>query len=118
MNYIQPISLQLEIFFGAIWSFRLLSYENMAYNGLNQSQDDESDYNDAPSFSNVSEFAAVSGCVAQLDGAEKNTYGVCHISAFLTLKNRENLFKPAPSVMSVCTETEKCFPQMLNINIR
>ena len=81
----------------------------MAYNGLNQSQDDESDYNDAPSFSNVSEFksAAVSGCVAQLDGAEKNTYGVCLISAFLTLKDRENLFKPAASVMSVCALRQK-----------
>ena len=31
MNYIQPRSLQFELFFGAIWSSRLLSYENMAY---------------------------------------------------------------------------------------
>ena len=34
-------------------------------------------------------------------------------SAFLTLKDRGNLFKPAASVTSVCTETEKCFQRML-----
>ena len=34
-------------------------------------------------------------------------------SAFLTLKDRGNLFKPAASVISVCTETEKCFQRML-----
>ena len=54
---------------------------------------------------------------------KKNTCRVCHEavcskrykceSAFLTLKDRENLFKPAASVISVCTETEKCFQGML-----
>ena len=34
-------------------------------------------------------------------------------SAFLTLKDRGNLFKAAASVISVCTETEKCFQRML-----
>ena len=33
--------------------------------------------------------------------------------AFRTLKDRGNLFKPAASVISVCTETEKCFQRML-----
>ena len=34
-------------------------------------------------------------------------------SAFLTLKDRGNLFKPAASVLSVCTEAERYFQQML-----
>ena len=74
-NYIPPRTLQLEVFFGALWSSRLLSYENMAYKGYsraNRSQDDESDYSDAPNSSNVSKFegAAISICCS--DGAEKN----------------------------------------------
>ena len=95
--------------------------------GTNQSQDDDSDYSDAPSFSNVSEFksAAISyiaGYVAQMV-QKKTTCCVCHEavgsrehrceSAFLTLKDRGNLFKPAASVISVCTETERCFQRML-----
>jgi hypothetical protein len=89
--------------------------------GTNQSQDDDSDYSDAPCFSNVSEFknAAISyiaGYVAQMV-QKKTTCCVCHEavgsrehrceSAFLTLKDRGNLFKPAASVISVCTE--KCY---------
>ena len=95
--------------------------------GLNKSQDDDSDYSDAPSFSNISEFksAAISyiaGYVAQMV-QKRTTCRVCHEavgskkhkweSAFLTLKDRGNLFKPAASVISVCTETEKCFQRML-----
>ena len=37
-------------------------------------------------------------------------------SAFLTLKHRGNLFKPAASVITVCTETEKCFLANVSIN--
>ena len=54
---------------------------------------------------------------------EKTTCYVCHEavgsrkhkceSAFLTLKDQGTLFKPAASIISVCTETEKCFQQML-----
>ena len=54
---------------------------------------------------------------------KKTTCYVCHEavgsrqhrseSAFLTLKDRGNLFKLAVSVISVCTETERCFQQML-----
>ena len=94
--------------------------------GLNKSQDDESEYGDAPNFLNASEFksAAISyiaGYVAQM--VRKRTTCVCHEavgskehkceSTFLTLKDRGNLFKPAASVISVCTETEKCLQRML-----
>ena len=93
----------------------------------NQSQDDDGDYSDALKFSNVPQFkcAAISyiaGYVAQMV-QKKTTRHVCHEavgsreheceSAFLTLKHRGNLFKPAANVISVCTETEKCFPRML-----
>ena len=95
--------------------------------GTNQNQDDDDDYSDAPSFSTVSEFkmAAISymaGYVAQMV-QKKTTCSVCHEavgsrqhrseSAFLTLKDRGNLFKPAVSVIAVCTETERCFQRML-----
>ena len=53
---------------------------------------------------------------------KKTTCHVCHEavgsreheceSAFLTLKHRGNLFKPAASVISVCNETEKCFQEL------
>ena len=50
--------------------------------GLNKSQDDDSDYSDAPSISNISEFksAAISyiaGYVAQMV-QKKTTCRVCH----------------------------------------
>ena len=93
----------------------------------NQSQDDDGDYSDAPKFSNVPQFKCtaisyIAGYVAQMV-QKKTTCRVCHEavgsreqeceSAFLTLKHRGNLFKPAASVISVCTETEKCFQRML-----
>ena len=63
----------------------------------------------------------IAGYVAQMV-QKKNTCHVCHEavgsreheceSAFLTLKHRGNLFKSAASVISVCTETEKCFQRM------
>ena len=63
----------------------------------------------------------IAGYVAQMV-QKKTTRHVCHEavgsreheceSAFLTLKHRGNLFKPAANVI-LCTETEKCFPRML-----
>ena len=54
---------------------------------------------------------------------KKTTCSACHEavgsrqhkseSAFLTLKDRGNLFKPAESVIAVCIEMERCFQRML-----
>ena len=66
--------------------------------GLNQSQDDESDYSDAPNSSNVSKLEAPAISVCCSDGAEKTTCRVYRLSAFLTLKDRGNLFELAASV--------------------
>ena len=64
----------------------------------------------------------MAGYVAQMV-QKKTTSSACHEavgsrqhkseSAFLTFKRQGNLFKPAESVIAVCTETERCFQQML-----
>lgn len=85
------------------------------------------DYSDSPNISTISEYkqAAISyiaGYVAKK--VQKST--ICpecsmalgsesaeSASSFLTLKDRGNLFKASPSVITVCQETEKCFQRML-----
>eukprot|EP00794_Sanderia_malayensis_P004096 gene4096-4651_t len=85
------------------------------------------DYCDLPNFICLSEFKSsaisyMAGYAAKM--AEKRLY--CHkcsralgstqavtTSNFLNFKDRGGLFKPSPSVIKVCEETEKCFERML-----
>ena len=48
-------------------------------------------------------------CCSVLGSQDKNV----PCSPFLQLKDRGNLYKPSQSVITVCTETEKCFQRML-----
>lgn len=89
------------------------------------------DYTDAPNITSISEFkqAAISfmaGYVAKMVAKQllcdkcssslgSTATGTAPQSAFMVLKDRGGLFKPSPSVVKVCEETEKCFERLLAV---